>query len=318
MEELARGRAVTPFMVLLTALEAVLSRYDAEGRSDFAIGTPIAGRRDVAVEGLIGFFVNTLVLRAGLGGDPTFFEALARCRSTTLEAFDHQDVPFEHLVNELAPERDASRTPLFQVLLNFGETAPRLCGLPGLTLSPVDVPVRSSKFDLGFTFHPPDTEAANSAASASRLEVLRRSELFDTTTVERLSRHLETLLEAALRAPDLRLSDLPLLCVAQRHQVEVELAVGPAADTVPFAPRQTLAQAFEAQSARTPGAWAVECGTDRLTFRQLDERASRLGRPSAAPGRGPRGPGRLVRRALGRHGCGPARHPQGRRCVRSP
>src|SRR5581483_10964636 len=175
---LGRRENATLFMTLLAAFQVLLHRYT--GQEDIAVGSPIAGRTRVEVEGLIGCFVNTLVLRADLSGNPTFREFLARVRAVALKVYEHQDLPFEKLVEELNPERDRSRNPLFQVLFVVHNTPKRSTAFPGLTATP--------KFDL--------SAALIERAGETTLRVEYRTELFEAATIARLLEHYRNLLEA--------------------------------------------------------------------------------------------------------------------------
>jgi non-ribosomal peptide synthetase component F len=146
---LSRQEGTTLFMVLLAAYQVLLSRNS--GKEDIAVGTPIAGRNRTETEGLIGFFVNTLVMRTDLSGNPTFGEVLARVREVALGAYEHQDLPFEKLVEELNPERDPSRTPLFQVMFSVERESDSELPLSGLYCERFSLPWRTAKFDLGLT-----------------------------------------------------------------------------------------------------------------------------------------------------------------------
>ncbi|MGW5498210.1 amino acid adenylation domain-containing protein [Streptomyces olivaceoviridis] len=264
------------FMTLLAVFQLVLSRYS--GQEDIAVGTPIAGRNRAEIENMIGFFVNTLVLRTDLSGDPTFTELLARVKDTALGAYDHQDLPFERLVEELAPQRDLSRNPLFQTMFVLQNTPDsRSWELPGLTVRQLDVSAQDSKFD--FTFYA--TEAADGALDGT---VVYSTDLFDEATMVRLAGHFETLLAAACATPDARLSELEMLTAAERRTIlgEWNGADTDAPDTL------TVTRLIEERTAHHPDAPAVTCGTDQLTYRQLDERAEwiadRLRERGAGPG----------------------------------
>ncbi|MCB1054045.1 MAG: non-ribosomal peptide synthetase, partial [Acidobacteria bacterium] len=209
---LARSVGGTPFMVLLGAFAALLYRYS--GQSDLTVGMPIANRTRSEVEGLIGFFVNTLVLRLDTAGGPGFRDLLARVSATTLGAYDHQDLPFERLVEELHPERDLSHHPLFQVLFQLQTAAAEELRLEGLVLRHEMVDAGRAMFDLLFYLE----ELAEGGISAT---VQFARDLFDDATVERLGRHFRTLLQAAVESPDTPVTRLPLLAKAERRQVLV-------------------------------------------------------------------------------------------------
>jgi amino acid adenylation domain-containing protein len=263
MAEVGRKNGATPFMVLLAAVGTLLVRHGAQ--EDLAIGSPIAGRSRVELEGMIGLFLNTLVLRTDLAGDPSFATLLGRVRETTLSAYAHQDVPFERLVDELAPERSLSHTPFFQVLLALQNAPPGTLTLPGITLEPAGVEMAAAKFDL--------TLDAAETTGGLALSWQYNRDVFDGPTIERLMRHLEILLAGASGQPEQRLSLLPLLTTEERNQL---LAVWNRASPQPGGLR-CLHEIFAAQAARTPEAVAVSCDGELLTYRQLDERANRLG-----------------------------------------
>jgi non-ribosomal peptide synthetase component F len=211
-QALGRSEGATLFMVLLAGFQALLARYS--GQEDLAVGSPVAGRNRIEVEGLIGFFVNTLVLRGDLSGEPTFQELLGRVRDTALAAYLHQDVPFEGLVQELAPERSLAHAPLLQVMLVLQNAPVETVEIQGLRLRPVELQATTAKFDLTLIFEERDGELAGTVEYAT--------DLFDSATVERLVAHYEGLLTAALEAPWQRISELPLLTLRERHQLFVE------------------------------------------------------------------------------------------------
>ncbi|MCA1683762.1 MAG: condensation domain-containing protein, partial [Actinobacteria bacterium] len=188
---LARQAGATPFMALLAGWAALLHRYG--GQSEVVVGTPIAGRTRVEIEPLIGFFANTLVLRTDVGGNPTTRELLGRVREVCLGAYAHQDLPFERLVEELAPEREPSRNPLFQVMFSL-EPRRKWPELPGLRLRPLPVPTATAKFDL--------TLALAEAPEGLRGVAEYSTDLFDPPTVARLVGHYRRLLEAMVADPD--------------------------------------------------------------------------------------------------------------------
>ena len=249
-------------------------------------GLPWRGVIAATIEGLIGFFVNTLVLRTDLSGDPTFRELLARVREVAIEAYAHEDLPFERLVEELNPERTLSHSPLFQVMMvlqNATDAGPRLAGV-SVTALPVDV--STSKFDL--VAHFADTGKEISASFRYN------TDLFDASMMRRMVSHLEVLLGAIAEDPDRPLSQLPLLTERERHQVLVEWN-----QTEADYPRdKTVHGLFEEQAQRAPEAVAVELEGERLTYGQLNERANRLARYLEKARCGSRGPGGAVCRAV--------------------
>ncbi|HYU33603.1 MAG TPA: amino acid adenylation domain-containing protein, partial [Thermoanaerobaculia bacterium] len=254
-----RERA-TLFMALLAPLGALFSRLTATG--DVVIGTTVSGRNRPDVAGLIGFFVNTLVLRVDLSGDPDGREILARTRQAALDAFAHQAVPFEKLVDELALPRDPYRPPLLRVLFQLLPAGTTGDGDPGFTLRPYRLPGDMAKLDLVINVIELDDRHV--------IDWVFDADLLDESTVERWAGAFETLLEAWLEDPGRRLSELPLLTEAQRRDL---LALG-SPESIHFE-RRALPALFEAQVDRTPDAPAV---SGELTYRELDARANRLAR----------------------------------------
>ncbi|MDT5270380.1 MAG: hypothetical protein QOH49_2566, partial [Acidobacteriota bacterium] len=255
----------TLFMTLLAAFNALLARH--AGQEDIAVGTPIANRTSEDIEGLIGFFVNTLVMRTDLAGDPTFRELVRRVREVSLGAYSHQDVPFEKLVEELRPERNLNRNPLFQVMFIHQNASDRTLELPGLSLSPFQtVAASAAQFDL--TLIVADTGDGLAAA----LEY--QSDLFDEATIARMLGHFRLLLEGIASGADSRISDLPLLSEVEHHQLVQEWN-----DTrVEYDREAHLHRLIEEQVARTPDAVAVSFEGEELTYRELNSRANRLAR----------------------------------------
>src|SRR6185369_10280395 len=199
----------TLFMTLLAGFAALLHRLTAQ--DDLALATPIAGRIRMETEPLIGFFVNTLVLRIDLTSEPGFAALLDRVRETALAAFAHQEVPFERLVEELAPERDLSRPPLAQAMLAVQNAPSDALELPGLTLTAAEVTTGTAKFELSFTL----TEMEQGLAGTIEYS----SDLFEAATIARLAGHFSRLLESAIAAPDRRLAELPLLSEADTAEL---------------------------------------------------------------------------------------------------
>ncbi len=259
----ARRQGVTLFVALMAAWKALLHHWTTQ--EDIAVGTLIANRQRHETEALIGFFANSLVLRSDLGGDPPFAELLRRERETALDAYAHQDLPFEKLVEELNPPRDLARTPLFQVMLILLNAPGEALELPGLRLQPVAIDSRTAKVEL--TVYATDTAAGFDGF----LEY--NSDLFERPTMLRLLGHYRQVLEAAIADPAVRLAALPLLAAAERRQVLIDWN----ATAAPIPPT-TLHGWIEQQARRTPGAAAVEMGAERLTYEQLDARANRLAR----------------------------------------
>ena len=271
LKQAARRLGATPFMVLLAAFAALLHRYSGQG--SFAVGVPVAGRNRVEIEPLIGFFVNTLVLRCDVAGDTELRALVERVRETVLDADAHQDVPFEKLVEELAPERSMSHTPLFQVALAFQNLPRTDFAAEELKMTPVGVSSGTAKFDL--------TLAVRAEEDRTVLDVEYSTELFDAATIGRFADHLARLLAAAVAAPARRVAELPLLDAAERHQLVVDWNP---VRTEGDRGRAAIHQVFEAQVERTPGRAAVSVGSDVLTYRELDERANRLARHLLAAG----------------------------------
>ncbi len=273
IRQLSQRERVTPYMLLLAAFQVLLARYS--GQDDIAVGSPIAGRTRSEFEGLIGFFVNTLVLRTDVSGNPRFSELLARVRETALEAYAHQEVPFEKLVEALRPERDPSRNPLIQVMFALHNAPGGGLALPGLGVTGQGLDTATAKFDLTLTLTDGPDGLHGSLAYAT--------DLFDASTVARLAGHFTTLLEGIVAEPGTPVAELPLLGAAERHQLLVQWN-----DTASAYPReQCIHQLFEQQVGRTPGAVAVVCGDQRLSYAELNARANRLAHHLIGLGVGP-------------------------------
>jgi aspartate racemase len=273
LKALSRQEEVTLFMTLLAAFKVLLYRYT--GQDDIAVGSPIAGRTQVETEGLIGFFVNTLVLRTDLSGNPTFRELLGRVREVALGAYVHQDLPFEKLVEALQPERDLSRTPLFQVMFNLENIPTKAVETPSLSIDEFEFDSGVSQFDLAL-------EVIEKDEGLSCL-LNYNTDLFDATTIARMLEHYQTLLEGIVADPEERIGVLPLLTEAERHQLLVEWN-----DTQADYPKDScIHQLFEAQVERTPDAVAVVFGDQQMTYRKLNSRANQLARYLQALGVGP-------------------------------
>ena len=249
----------TPFMVLLTGLNVLL--YRLTGQQDIVIGAPIANRIRDEIEPLIGFFVNTLALRAQWSGDLSFLELLEHVRETCLNAYAHQDVPFEKLVAELQPNRDLARQPLFQVMLAVQNMTVAELQLPGLTLTPYTLPGQTSKFDV--------TLFVDEHQGALQGVFEYSTALFDHRTIVRFAEYLQTILQGAFDDPEQKILALPILGQDELHQLLYQWNT----TDVPL-PDATFCQLFETQAHRSPAAIAVADDNEHLTYAQLDGRAN--------------------------------------------
>ncbi|MCP4660793.1 MAG: AMP-binding protein, partial [bacterium] len=264
---LSRQHAATLFMTLMAAFKTLLSRWT--GETDVVVGSPIAGRTHKELEGLIGFFVNTLVLRTDLSGGPGFDELLAQVRRVALDAYAHQNVPFERLVEELDPDRDMSFTPLFQVMFGLQNAGLQNAsqasaqGAAPAADSPAAEP-GTAKFDLTLSLR------ETSAGLRGSLEY--NVDLFDSTTIERLAAHLRGLMAAVVEDPEARIAELPWFAAAERHQLLREWNDTGSADR----PAGLIHELFERQVARTPEAVALVFEDQRLSYGELDRRANQL------------------------------------------
>ncbi len=262
LKELCQKEEATLFMVLLAAYQVLLHRYT--GEEDIVVGSPIAGRCLAETEDLIGLFVNALALRVDLSGNPSFRELLGRVKEVALGAYANQDLPFETLVKELAPDRSLARNPLFQVMFVLqSESIPTL-ELPGLTVSHVQVENVVANFDLTL-----DTVERN-----GHLECLLESnaDLFDYDRITRLLTHFENLLEGIVAKPETRISDLPLLSEAERHQLLVEW-IDTRSDYPANSSVQTL---FEEHVSARPEATALLWGNETVSYEELNRRANQM------------------------------------------
>ena len=209
LQAVGRKGGGTLFMTLLSAFEVLLYRYS--GQADFAVGTPIAGRTRSEMEGLIGFFVNTLVLRADLSGDPGFRELLGRVRHAALGAYAHQDLPFDKLVGVMHPGRDASRTPLFQVMFVLQNAPLPAPSSPDMTLTPLPSTSGTAKFDLTFN--------ATEVVEGLKVEVEYSTDLFDAATIDRMLGHFLKLLEGIVAEPDSPVGSIPMMTEEERRRL---------------------------------------------------------------------------------------------------
>jgi amino acid adenylation domain-containing protein len=273
INEMSSEVRVTPFMILLAVFQVLLYRYS--GQEDVVVGSPIANRNRAETESLIGFFVNTLVLRGDLSGNPSFKGLLSRVRDVCLEAYAHQDLPFEKLVEELRPERDLSRNPLFQVIFAFQNTPRALPQVSGISVEPVEIQTVTSPFDLSLYLRERDGKFIGGFEFST--------DLFDRSTIERMVGHFQRLLEAIVADPERHISDLPLLMEAERHQLLIEWN-NTAAD---YPKDLCIHELFEAQVERTPDAVAIVFEHESLTYQELNRRANQLAHYLISLGVGP-------------------------------
>jgi amino acid adenylation domain-containing protein len=288
LKNLSREHGATLYMTLLAAFQTLLYRYT--GQKDILVGSPTLGRSQSELASATGYFVNPVVLRASLSGSSTFASFLAQTKQTVLAAFEHQDYPFPLLVERLQPEREASRSPLFQAmfilqkapltdekgiaLFALGEAGARM-KLGALELESTALAQRISQFDLTLVM----AEAGETLSASLQYN----TDLFEAQTIRRMCEHLKTLLRGIVAAPRQQLSGLPLLTEAERHQLLYdwnETGARPPADAC-------VHQLFEAQAARTPHSPALVCPDASLTYAQLDSRADGLARRLRALGAGP-------------------------------
>jgi amino acid adenylation domain-containing protein/non-ribosomal peptide synthase protein (TIGR01720 family) len=284
----AREHNATSFMVVEAALLTLLSRLGAS--SDVAVGFPIAGRRDPALDELVGFFVNTLVLRVDLGGDPTVSEVLSQVRARSLAAYEHQDVPFEVLVERLNPTRSLAHHPLVQVSLawqNVGGHDINQLGdgvaLGDLKVSQLPVDTHTARMDLSFSLSERRTDAGEPAGIGGSVEF--RTDVFDAHTVESLISRLQRVLTAMTADPTARLSSVDVLDPDEHARLDT---IGNVAALTRPAPRPVSIPALFAEHvARTPEAMALTFGERSWTYRELDEAANRLAHMLIGHGAGP-------------------------------
>ena len=269
---LAREKKATPFMALLAGLLALLHRYT--GQTDLCIGVPVANRNRAEIEPLIGFFVNTLVLRVDASGNPRFADLLGRTRDAALEAFAHQDLPFERLIDALGGERGGERASLVRVMFALQNAPMRVVNLPGLVIERLPAETGTAKFDLTITL------AEDGHGITGGIEY--SADVFDAETIARFSAHLDVLLRAAVADPDARIGDLLLIGDEERQKLEAWN------ETSRSFPREsTIHEVFRAQARRTPEAIAVRYGDRTLSYAELDRRSDGLARHLVTLGAGP-------------------------------
>ncbi|HEY0605695.1 MAG TPA: amino acid adenylation domain-containing protein, partial [Herpetosiphonaceae bacterium] len=259
---LSRREGVTPFMTLLAAWQVLLSRYS--NQTDITVGIPSANRTRAETEGLIGYFVNTQVVRTDLSGNPTFREVLGQVRAVVLQAFAHQDVPFEQVVDAVQPVRDLSHNPLFQVMFALQNAPMAPLRLTNVAIQTLEVAYGTAKFDLSLDLL--ETESGLAGA----LEYSK--DLFDAPTIRRLVEHFATLLAGIATNPEQRIAGLPLLSAAERSQVLT--AWNPPATAYPR--DRVVHDLVAAHAAQTPDAIAVVFGDEHCTYGELNARANQL------------------------------------------
>ncbi|MEV0537295.1 amino acid adenylation domain-containing protein, partial [Kitasatospora sp. NPDC050463] len=271
-QQVATENEVTRFVVLLTAFQSLISCYTRT--TDIPVGVTVSGRGRPELQRLIGYGINVVVNRLGWQGDPTFRELLATGRRTILDAYEHQSVPFARLVDELQPERDLSRTPLYQVDFILRENQAPTFELPGLTVRPESAD-RVAKVDLTL-------DITDSTSGPLEARLCFATALFDRSTVERMAAHYVNLLTGLTAAPDARLGEIDFVPAAER-----ELLLGAWNETVEEPVEECVHELFAAQAARTPDAVALTSGELTLTYAELDERANRIAHHLIALGAGP-------------------------------
>ncbi|MEV6062150.1 amino acid adenylation domain-containing protein [Nocardia asteroides] len=292
LAELARAHNASLFMVVHAALAVLLARVS--GSTDIAIGTPIAGRGEPELDDLVGMFVNTLTLRTEVAPQRGFDELVALAREVDLAAFAHADLPFERIVEEVAPTGTVSHNPLFQVVLSFHNTEAPVLRLPGLTVEAMDLAARPAKFDLQVNVEPRLT--ATGEPDELGLVFTYATDLFDESTVAAFARGLTEIVAAVAADPKVRIGDIDLRDARERERELTAAAYAPA----PSANGAALAQELAAAVEEDPEAPAIELTHAELSYRELDARSSQLARSLIARGAGP-GTGVAVRLERGQH-----------------
>ena len=262
LQALARNENATLFMTLLAAFQTLLFRYS--GQADVVVGSPVAGRTMLETENLIGAFVNTLVLRTDFAGEPTFRDLLSRARRVVLEAFSQQDLPFEILVAELNPQRSANRSPLFQVMFSYQNIPRADHAVNGVKFSRMNIESAAAKFDLGLN--------VQETPEGISLSLEFAKDLYLPATIKQMLDHFQNLLSAIISNPEQSVADVSMMSDAERQRLLVDCNSNKA-DTPPVA---CLHELLEMRAAEMPEAIAAEFRGDKLTYRQLNERANQL------------------------------------------
>ncbi|HEX8087256.1 MAG TPA: amino acid adenylation domain-containing protein, partial [Blastocatellia bacterium] len=268
LNDLQRQENATLFMLMLAAFNVVLYRYSDQ--EDIITGVPVANRSKPELDRVIGFFANVLAMRCDLSGNPSFRDLLGRVRKVSLDAYAHQDLPFEKLIQELQPGRDPGRNPLFQVSLSVQNIPLPTLKMSDLTLDVLDLDWEITRFDLSLSIW--ETAKEESAEGGLSMLFLYNADIFDEATIDRMAGHFRTLLEGVAANPDRRISAMPLLGEAERRQLLVEWN----SVEMPVARDVCFHQLFEGQVERTPDATAVVFRQQRLTYRELNDRANQL------------------------------------------
>jgi amino acid adenylation domain-containing protein len=261
LKRIAESQRASLFMVTMAAFQTLIWQYT--GNEDILIGTPTAGRHDANLEKLIGFFTSTLVVRGNLAADPTFVQLLQRVRETTLEAYEHQDLPFEKLVEALKPQRSLNHTPLFQIMMVFQNAPKQILTLPGLSLEELEFDSGSSKFDLTLEIVEQD---------GLRCSVEYCTDLFRKQTIQRFAQHFRALLQDIVENPDRPISELRILDDAARNELIFDFN----RTTAPRRRDARIDTLFAEQVERSPNRVALVEGGVKIEYRDLNERAETL------------------------------------------
>jgi amino acid adenylation domain-containing protein len=262
VRQLARAEGVTLFILLLAAFKTLIHRYT--GLEDIIVGTPVANRSRSETEALIGFFVNTLILRTEISGSQTFRSFLAQVRDVMCEAFEHKEVSFEKLVEEINPERNLASNPIFQVMFLIEKDPVGELKLPGMKVELLPINEGAAKCDL--ILYVSDHEDRLAPV------VEYNTSLFDAATMDRLLEHYQVLVEGIVAGPDQRICDLPILTTAERHRLLVEWN----STATEYPKDKTISKLFEEQAAARPDAVAVVFGNQNFSYRELNEQSNQL------------------------------------------
>ena len=272
LKTMGQKQGATLYMVMLAAFQALLCRYTRQ--YDIAVGSPIAGRSRSELEALIGCFVNMLVLRTDLSGEPDFIDLLQRVKETTLEAYAHQDVPFEKLVQVLLPQRDLTRSPLFQVVFNLQNSPWTGLQLDAAKMLPFNLHAGSAQFEMSLI--------VGETSSGMEGFIEYNTDLFEAATIARMIRHYSLLLSTIASEPHARIDSLAILGPEERGMLLKDFNA-----TAVFIPEKTVIRLFEEQVDRTPNATAVQFGEDSLSYGELDQQANQLAHHLTKIGVGP-------------------------------